>query len=110
MSQLSSIDVKLEEEDQMILLLSSLPKSYETLKTTLLIRNETWLVNDVTSALMDSSRVNGTSSSSQGEGLVVRFAAKAWGVLTPKSLRSLLSRSQRIPLENKSYLTFFKTT
>ncbi|KAK2986183.1 hypothetical protein RJ640_006218 [Escallonia rubra] len=69
-SQLSSIDVKLEEEAQAILLSSSLPKSYETLKTTLLIAKETLLVDDVMSALMDSSRVNGTSSSSQGEGLV----------------------------------------
>ncbi|KAK2970568.1 hypothetical protein RJ640_020570 [Escallonia rubra] len=75
-SQLSSIDVKLEEEDQAILLLSSLPKSYETLKTTLLIGKETLLVDDVMSALMDSSRVNGTSSSSQGEGLVVRYENK----------------------------------
>ncbi|KAK2965970.1 hypothetical protein RJ640_018325 [Escallonia rubra] len=71
-SQLSSIDVKLEEEDQAILLLSSLPKSYETLKTTLLIGKETLLVDDVMSALMDSSRVNGTRSSNQGDGLVVR--------------------------------------
>ncbi|KAK2970581.1 hypothetical protein RJ640_022818 [Escallonia rubra] len=61
------LDVKLEQKDQAILLLSSLPKSYETLKTTLLIGNETFLVDDVMSALMDSSRVNGTSSSSQGE-------------------------------------------
>ncbi|KAK2985408.1 hypothetical protein RJ640_002988 [Escallonia rubra] len=75
-SQLSSIDVKLEEEDQTILLLSSLPKSYETLKTTLLIGKETLLVDDVMSALMDSSRVNGTSSSNQGQGLVVRSENK----------------------------------
>ncbi|KAK2966230.1 hypothetical protein RJ640_008213 [Escallonia rubra] len=58
-SQLSSIDVKLEEEAQAILLLSSLPKSYETLKTMLLIKKETLLVNDAMSALLDSSKVNG---------------------------------------------------
>ncbi|KAK2975045.1 hypothetical protein RJ640_021054 [Escallonia rubra] len=75
-SQLSSIDVKLEEEDQVILLLSSLSKSDETLKTMLLIGKETLLIDDVMSALMDSSRVNGTSSSSQGEGLVVRSENK----------------------------------
>ncbi|KAK2981289.1 hypothetical protein RJ640_006990 [Escallonia rubra] len=75
-SQLSSIDVKLNKEDQTILLLSSLPKSYETLKTTLFIEKETLLVDDVISALMDSSRVNGMSSSSQGEGLVVKFENK----------------------------------
>ncbi|KAK2981275.1 hypothetical protein RJ640_006976 [Escallonia rubra] len=49
---------------------------YQTLKTTLLIGNETLFVDDVMSALMDSSRVNGTSSSSQGEGLVVRSENK----------------------------------
>ncbi|KAK2968089.1 hypothetical protein RJ640_028922 [Escallonia rubra] len=75
-SQLSSIDVKLEEEDQAILLLSLLPKSCETLKTTLLIGNETLLVDNVMSALMDLSSVNGTSSRSQGEGLVVRSENK----------------------------------
>ncbi|KAK2968975.1 hypothetical protein RJ640_012429 [Escallonia rubra] len=75
-SQLSSIDVKLEEEDQAILLLSSLPKSYKTLKTTLLIGKKTLLVDDVMSALMDLSRVNGMRSSSQGEGLVVRSENK----------------------------------
>ncbi|KAK2966782.1 hypothetical protein RJ640_022741 [Escallonia rubra] len=76
LSKLSSIDVKLEEEDHAILLLSLLPKYYETLKTTLLIGKETLLVDDVMSALMDSSRVNGTSSSSQGECLVVRSENK----------------------------------
>ncbi|KAK2993261.1 hypothetical protein RJ640_015740 [Escallonia rubra] len=75
-SQLSSIDVKLEDKDQAILLLSSLPKLYETLKTMLLIGNEMLLADDVMSALMDSSRVNGTSSRSQGEGLVVRSENK----------------------------------
>ncbi|KAK2993849.1 hypothetical protein RJ640_027326, partial [Escallonia rubra] len=54
-SQLSSIDVKLEEEDQVILLLSSLPKSYETLKTTLLIGKETLLVDDVGSYGLEQS-------------------------------------------------------
>ncbi|KAK2978999.1 hypothetical protein RJ640_023581 [Escallonia rubra] len=51
-------------------------KSYETLKTTLLIGKETLLVDDVMSALIDSSRVNGTSSSSQGKSLVVRSENK----------------------------------
>ncbi|KAK2989875.1 hypothetical protein RJ640_015207 [Escallonia rubra] len=64
-SQLSSIDVELDKEDQAILLLSSLPKSYETLKITLLIGKETLHVDDALSALMDSNKVNGTSSSSQ---------------------------------------------
>ncbi|KAK2975621.1 hypothetical protein RJ640_021066 [Escallonia rubra] len=71
-SRLSSIDVKLKEEDQAILLLFLLPKSYETLKTTLLIKKEILLVDDVMLAFMDSSRVNGTSSSNQGECLVER--------------------------------------
>ncbi|KAK2980177.1 hypothetical protein RJ640_007267 [Escallonia rubra] len=44
--------------------------------TTLLIGKETLLVDDVMSALMDSSRVNGTSSSNQGDGLVVRSENK----------------------------------
>ncbi|KAK2971427.1 hypothetical protein RJ640_025377 [Escallonia rubra] len=76
MSKLSSIDVKFEEEDQAIMLLSSLSKSYQTLKTTLFIGKEKLLVDDVISAFMDSSRVNGTSSSIQGEGLVVRSENK----------------------------------
>ncbi|KAK2995032.1 hypothetical protein RJ640_021189 [Escallonia rubra] len=83
-SQLSSIDVKLEEEDQEILLLSSLQKSYETLKTTLLIGKETLLVDDIMSALMESSRVNGTSSSSQGEGLGVSWYCKEIGHIARK--------------------------
>ncbi|KAK2967143.1 hypothetical protein RJ640_006112 [Escallonia rubra] len=51
-------------------------KLEKTLKTTLLIGNETLLVDNVMLAFMDSSRVNGTSSSSQGEGLVVRSENK----------------------------------
>ncbi|KAK2979542.1 hypothetical protein RJ640_013559 [Escallonia rubra] len=71
------IDVKLEEEDQAILLFSSLPKPYETLKTTLLIGKEILhVVKDVMSALMNSSRVKSTSSSSQGEDLVVRAKSR----------------------------------
>ncbi|KAK2978837.1 hypothetical protein RJ640_030648 [Escallonia rubra] len=39
--------------------------------------DETLLVDDVMSALIDLSRVNGTSSSSQGEGLVVRGRSRS---------------------------------
>ncbi|KAK2968682.1 hypothetical protein RJ640_005823 [Escallonia rubra] len=70
-SQLSSIDVKLEEEFNLVVIFVS--KSYETLKTTLLIGKETLLVDNVLSALMDSSRANGTRSSNQADGLVVRY-------------------------------------
>ncbi|KAK2978428.1 hypothetical protein RJ640_002701 [Escallonia rubra] len=70
------LNVKLEKEDQAILLLSSLPKSYKTLKITLLIGKVTLLVDEVMLALMNSSRVNDTSSSNQGEGLMVRSENK----------------------------------
>ncbi|KAK2994778.1 hypothetical protein RJ640_001684 [Escallonia rubra] len=72
----TSIYVKLEKEDQVILLLSSLPKSYKTLKITLLIGKVTFLVDEVMLALLNSSKVNDTSSSSQGECLMVRSENK----------------------------------
>lgn len=69
-TQLLNIDVKLEEEDKALLLLSSLPESLSTLQTTLLVGKSTLSVDDVTSALLDSDRFRGSNSNTQGEGYV----------------------------------------
>ena len=46
-NQLLSVEVKIDEEDEAVILLSSLPKSYESLRSTLLIRKSTLIVDEM---------------------------------------------------------------
>ena len=50
--QLANFDVKLEEEDKALLLLASLPASYDHLVTTLIYGKITLVLEEVTSALL----------------------------------------------------------
>lgn len=45
MTELLNVDIKIEDEDEDIILLTSLPKSYETLMTMLLVKISTLTVN-----------------------------------------------------------------
>ena len=62
-TQLLSLEVEIEAEDQAIILLSSLPRSYETLVTTLFVGKTTLKVDKVSLALLETENMKGPSSS-----------------------------------------------
>jgi hypothetical protein len=67
------IDIKFEDEDKAMMLLTSLPASYEHLVTTLLYGKETLELEEVSGALLDHyQRKHKDSVESSGEGLVVK--------------------------------------
>ena len=68
-SQLRSMDVKVEEEDQALLLLSSLPRSYDYLVTTILYGKDTLKMEEVKTTLLSNET---RSKSSTSEGLMVK--------------------------------------
>jgi len=51
-SELLAIDVKIDEENKALILLSSLPKSYDHIVTTMLCGKETLILKEVTSTLL----------------------------------------------------------
>uniref|UniRef100_A0A2N9J8T4 CCHC-type domain-containing protein n=1 Tax=Fagus sylvatica TaxID=28930 RepID=A0A2N9J8T4_FAGSY len=65
------LKVNLEEEDKAILLLASLPTSFNHLVTTLMYGKETLELEEVTSALLSHSKMKQDGDDSQGDGLVV---------------------------------------
>ncbi|GFS42004.1 hypothetical protein Acr_00g0077610 [Actinidia rufa] len=75
LDQLRKVDVKIDEEDKALLLLTSLPNSYDTLVTTLLYEKDTVSLEQVQSSLVShctqkrSGWSNGSSSSSRGKGV-----------------------------------------
>ncbi|KAK8944625.1 hypothetical protein KSP39_PZI007680 [Platanthera zijinensis] len=70
-SQLRSMDVKVEEEDQALLLLSSLPKSYDHLVTTILYGKDTLKMEEVMATLL-SNETRSKPGPSTSEGLFVK--------------------------------------
>uniref|UniRef100_A0A2N9HBW1 Integrase catalytic domain-containing protein n=1 Tax=Fagus sylvatica TaxID=28930 RepID=A0A2N9HBW1_FAGSY len=72
-SDMLRIDIKFEDEDKAMMLLTSLPASYEHLVTTLLYGKETLELEEVLGALLDHyQRKHKDSAESSGEGLVVK--------------------------------------
>ena len=70
-TQLSNLGVNLLEEDKAILLLASLPTSFNHLVTTLMYGNGTLELEEVTSALISDSKMKQDGDDSQGNGIVV---------------------------------------
>jgi len=75
-TDLARLSVKIDDEDRAILLLCSLPLSYEHLITTLTYGKETIKVEDVTAALLsyDMRKKNTAEEVAHGEGLLVNGA------------------------------------
>ena len=57
-----SLEVKIEDEGQAIILLSSLPKSYKTLVTTLLVGKTMLTVDEVSMALLEIENIKELSN------------------------------------------------
>jgi hypothetical protein len=74
-TQLLNFGVKIGEEDKAILLLASLPPSYDHLVTTLLYGKETLVFEEVTGSLL-SHEMRRKPVNDQADGLVARFNPK----------------------------------
>ena len=71
-SDLLWIDIKFDDENKAMMLLSSLPASYEHLVTTLLWGKETLEFEEISGALLDHYQQKQNSGGSSGEGLMVK--------------------------------------
>ena len=71
-TQLSSFRVTYENEDKVLLLLASLPTSYDHLVTTLMDGKETIVLKEVTSALLSHIKMKQDGYGSQVDGLIVK--------------------------------------
>ena len=71
-TQLSSFGVNYEDEDKVLLLLTSLPTSFDHLVTTLMYGKETIVLEKVTSALLSHIKMKQDGDGSQADGLIVK--------------------------------------
>ena len=71
-SDLLRVDIKFDDENKVMMLLSSLPTSYEHLVTTLLWGKETLEFEEILGALLDHYQWKQNSGESSGEGLTVK--------------------------------------
>src|SRR4051812_7879861 len=88
---LGNIDIKVESEDQALIVLSTLPASYETFVDTLLYRKDTISLDDVSSSLKSKELKKsflGGRDVTKSQGLV------AWGS-SQKDKRSEVDRSPK---------------
>nr|GEY94933.1 zinc finger, CCHC-type [Tanacetum cinerariifolium] len=71
---LANIDIEIEDEDQALMLLTSLPSAYENFVETLLYERESLIIEDVLATLNSRELKNGTEGTQEaaGDGLYVR--------------------------------------
>ena len=71
-TQLPSFGVNFEDEDKALLLLASLPTSFDHLVTTLMYGKEIIVLEEVTSALLSHIKMKQDGDGSQVDGLIVK--------------------------------------
>jgi len=67
-----TLEVKLEEEDKTLLLLSSLPSSYDHLATTIMYGKESLELEDVRPMLQNNELIKNIDSTEEALGLVIK--------------------------------------
>ena len=92
-TQLSSFGVNYEDEDKALLLLASLPTSFDYLVTTLMYGKETIVLEEVTSALLSHIKMKQDSDGSQADGLIVKFESSNRGRSRSRGRNSNRNRS-----------------
>ena len=78
-TQLSSFEVNYEDEDKALLLLASLPTSFDYLVTMLIFGEETIVLKEVTNALLSHIKMKQDGNGSQADGLIVKFESSNRG-------------------------------
>lgn len=101
LTQLLSLDAKVGDEDQALLLLSSLPSSYDGLVTALLVGKETLKLDDVMASLQDNEAFKKPSASSYENQILVAKGDRRWrGIDRESGGRSWRSKSRGRDLED----------
>ncbi|VFQ71852.1 unnamed protein product [Cuscuta campestris] len=102
-TELESIDVKIEEEDKALLLLASLPSSFDNIVTTLLFGKETLKFDEVVAALlMNETRRGGNGVSNDGQALVAKGAGRE-----RRRSKERGDASQRFKSSSKSFRCYY---
>ncbi|VFQ78488.1 unnamed protein product [Cuscuta campestris] len=102
-TELESIDVKIEEEDKALLLLASLPSSFDNIVTTFLFGKETLKFDEVAAALlMNETRRGGNRVSNDGQALVAKGAGRERGRSKERG-----GASQRFKSSSKSFRCYY---
>jgi len=84
LSDLLTLEVKLEEEDKTLLLFSSLSSSYDHLVTTIMYGKEILKLEDVRQMLQNNELTKKTDSTEKASGLVVKGQGEDKRVGDPK--------------------------
>ena len=100
-TQLSSFGVNYEDEDKVLLLLASLPTSFDHLVTTLMYGKKTIVLEEVTSALLSHIKMKQDGDGSQADGLIVKFESSKKGRSRSRGQNSNRNRSQSKSLQRK---------
>ncbi|GJV02370.1 retrovirus-related pol polyprotein from transposon TNT 1-94 [Tanacetum coccineum] len=87
---LANIDIDIDDEDQALMLLISLPSSYDNFVETLLYGRESLTLEDVLSSLNSWELKKRTIAKDDGDGLYVRGMSDHWGNQGRGSSRSKL--------------------
>jgi hypothetical protein len=103
--------VKIDGEDLAVILLASLPKSYDDLMTTLLVGKETTNVEDITAMLLNSKIFKKLSSGNKGRACVMNFDHGDENTLRRTNCDRIKSRSRskpRVDYSNKEYYYYHR--
>ena len=88
-SELLVVNVKIDKEDKMLILLSSLSQSYNQIVTTILYGKETLILEEVTSTLISNEiRKRPNQEEQAGSGLVVTGRKGREGKKSPGSSKA----------------------
>ncbi|KAK4590943.1 hypothetical protein RGQ29_021227 [Quercus rubra] len=102
-----SFRVNYEDEDKALLLLASLPTSFDYLVTTLMYRKETIILQEVTSALLSHIKMKQDGDGSQADGLIVKSESSNRGRSRSKGRNSNKNRSQSKSRAKKDVECFY---
>ena len=108
-TQLSSFEVNYEDEDKALLLLASLPTSFDYLVTMLIFGEETIVLKEVTSALLSHIKMKQDGNGSQTDGLIVKFESSNRGRSRSRGQNSNRNRSQSKSHARKTRSAFIVT-
>jgi len=103
--------VKIDGEDLAVILLASLPKSYDDLMTALLVGKETTNVEDITAMLLNSKIFKKLSSGNKGRACVMNFDHGDENTLRRTNCDRIKSRSRskpRVDYSNKEYYYYHR--